>query len=80
MGRYELAPNFILTITREQNRLYAQATGQPTFEVFPESDREFFTRSWTPRSPSKTDGQGKAHQHQLILHQNGLNRPAKRIE
>ena len=28
LGRYRLAPNFILTVTREGNRLFAQATGQ----------------------------------------------------
>ncbi len=28
VGRYRLAPNFILTVTREGNRLFAQATGQ----------------------------------------------------
>ena len=28
VGRHELAPNFILTITREDARLFAQATGQ----------------------------------------------------
>src|SRR5688500_9631647 len=41
-GRYQLAPEFILTVTREENRLFIQATAQPRFEVFAKSDREFF--------------------------------------
>ena len=28
IGQYELAPGFILTITKEDDRLFAQATGQ----------------------------------------------------
>jgi CubicO group peptidase (beta-lactamase class C family) len=33
-GRYPLAPNFALTFAARDGRLYAQATGQPEFEVF----------------------------------------------
>ena len=36
VGQYQLAPNFILTITREGDQLFAQATGQPKFQIFPE--------------------------------------------
>ena len=28
VGRYRLAPNFVVTVTREGDRLFAQATGQ----------------------------------------------------
>ncbi|MGZ5433479.1 MAG: hypothetical protein ACXW5U_01215 [Thermoanaerobaculia bacterium] len=42
VGRYELAPSFILTVTREGERLFAQATGQPKFEIFPKSDVSTF--------------------------------------
>ena len=41
VGRYQLAPNFILTITREGDQLFAQATGQPKVQVFPESRAGF---------------------------------------
>ncbi len=34
VGRYQLAPNFILAVTREGDHLFAQATGQPKFELF----------------------------------------------
>ncbi|MBU1631116.1 MAG: serine hydrolase [Candidatus Omnitrophica bacterium] len=42
VGQYELAPNFIITIIREGDGLYAQATGQGKFEVFPEAETKFF--------------------------------------
>jgi serine-type D-Ala-D-Ala carboxypeptidase/endopeptidase len=36
VGKYQLAPGFILTITREGDHLYAQATGQSKNELFAE--------------------------------------------
>ena len=38
VGEYQLAPGFVLTVTREEDRLLAQATGQRQVEVFPESE------------------------------------------
>jgi serine-type D-Ala-D-Ala carboxypeptidase/endopeptidase len=78
VGRYELAPNFILTVTREGNQLFAQATGQPKFEVFPEGDRDYFLKVVDAQITFETDAQGKATG--LVLHQNGRNVPGKRIE
>jgi serine-type D-Ala-D-Ala carboxypeptidase/endopeptidase len=78
VGRYELAPNFILTVTREGNQLFAQATGQPKFEVFPEGDRDYFLKVVDAQITFETDAQAKATG--LVLHQNGRNVPAKRIE
>src|SRR5205814_6972893 len=36
IGRYQLAPDFIITITRDGERLFKQASDQPKFEIFPE--------------------------------------------
>jgi hypothetical protein len=44
VGRYQLAPNFIVTVTRKDNRLFVQATGQQRTEVFPEGEGEFFLK------------------------------------
>ncbi len=41
-GIYEIAPGFSLTITLEDGKLMAQATGQDKFELFPESPVKFF--------------------------------------
>jgi D-alanyl-D-alanine-carboxypeptidase/D-alanyl-D-alanine-endopeptidase len=78
VGRFTLAPNFILTITREGDHLFAQATGQPKFEVFAESAREYFFKVVDAQVTFETDAQGKATG--LVLHQNGVNLQARRIE
>jgi hypothetical protein len=67
-----------LTVTREGDHLFTQATGQPKFEVFPESDKDFFLKVVDAQLTFETDSQGKATD--LILHQNGMNQKAKRID
>jgi CubicO group peptidase (beta-lactamase class C family) len=76
-GRYELAPNFILTISRDGDRLLAQATGQPQFELFPESETKFFLKVIDAKVTFVKDAAGKVTH--LILHQGG-DRQAKRID
>ncbi len=44
VGDYQLAPNFILSITREGEQLYSQATGQSSVEIYPKSETEFFLK------------------------------------
>jgi CubicO group peptidase (beta-lactamase class C family) len=78
VGQYQLAPNFILTVTREGDQLFTQATGQPKVQVFPESQRDFFLKVVDAQITFETDSSG--HATSLTLHQNGANVPAKRIE
>lgn len=77
VGRYRLAPDSILTVTREENRLFVQATGQQKAEIFPESEREFFFKVVDAQITFKTNNQGRTTG--LVLHQNG-DHPAKRIK
>jgi D-alanyl-D-alanine-carboxypeptidase/D-alanyl-D-alanine-endopeptidase len=77
-GRYQLAPNFIITITRDRDQLYAQATDQPRFEIFAESPREFFLKVVDAQLTFVVDANGLATS--LVLHQNGNNTPGNRIE
>ena len=77
-GRYELAPNFILTVTREGDHLFVQATGRPKLQVYPESERDFFLKVVDAQITFDTDSKGRATQ--VTLHQNGQNVPGKRIE
>jgi len=44
IGKYELMPNFILTVTKENHQMKAQATGQPVFDIFPKSENEFYLK------------------------------------
>ncbi|MBA3442416.1 MAG: DUF4440 domain-containing protein [Pyrinomonadaceae bacterium] len=44
VGQYEIAGNRTLTIMKEGNALMAQSTGQPKYELFPESETRFFIK------------------------------------
>ncbi len=77
-GRYELVPNFIITVIHEGDHLFVQATGQPKFEVYAEGPKDYFLKVVDAQITFETDAQGRAST--LILHQNGMNQRAKRIE
>lgn len=77
VGQYELAPNAILTMSRDGGRFYTQLTGQPTFEVFAESERKFFLKVVDAQLTFDVDAQGTATQ--VTLHQNGRDMVAKRM-
>jgi len=78
VGRYQLAPDFIISVTQEGDHLFVQATGQPKFEVFAESERDYFLKVVDARITFVTDSHGRATE--LILHQGGLDQHAKRLE
>jgi CubicO group peptidase (beta-lactamase class C family) len=71
VGNYELAPTFQIAVTREAARLFIQATGQPRFPIFAESDSTFFLRVVDAQITFSRDG--------LTLHQNGQNLPGRKI-
>lgn len=77
-GRYELAPGFWIDVTREGDRLFAQATGQPRFELFPESETRFFLKvvDAAVEFHGAEDGRADA----LTLFQGGREMPGKRVE
>jgi D-alanyl-D-alanine-carboxypeptidase/D-alanyl-D-alanine-endopeptidase len=77
VGQYQLAPNFVLTVTREANRLFAQATGQPKFEIFAEAAKEYFLKAVDAQLSFVTNADGRATA--VILHQNGANVTGQRI-
>jgi len=77
VGSYALAPTFVLTFTREGDRFYTQATGQPKFEVFAKSDKEFFLKVVDAQLTFITGPDGKATS--VILHQGGRDQEAKRV-
>ncbi len=78
VGTYQLAPNFLLHVSKEEGHLFAQATGQERFEIFPESDRDFFFTVVDAVITFGAETQSSATQ--LILHQNGVDRAAKRVQ
>lgn len=78
VGRYRLAPTFILTFSRREDRFYTQATGQPKVEMFPESPTEFFLKVVNAQLTFVKDATG--HVTHVILHQGGRDQKAERME
>jgi hypothetical protein len=75
-GDYELAPSFSITITREGDQIFAQATGQPKFEIFPESETRFFLKVVDAQIEFVKGADGQVTG--LVLHQGGRDLPGKR--
>ena len=77
-GRYELdvMPGFVMEFTREEDKIYAQATSQPRFEIFPSSDTTFNFKIVEASMTFHVNDDGIADS--LTLHQNG-NHKARRI-
>ena len=44
IGKYELSPEFIITVTKDGSQMIAQATGQGAFEIYPKSDTVFYLK------------------------------------
>jgi CubicO group peptidase (beta-lactamase class C family) len=77
LGRYELQPGFVLTVTRVGNQLSIQATSQPRVEVYPATETKFYLKVVDAQVTFVRDADGSVNE--LILHQGGKDMPAKRI-
>jgi CubicO group peptidase (beta-lactamase class C family) len=78
VGEYELTPEFIITITKEDRKLFARATGQDKLEIYPESPTKYFCKVVDAQISFVRDDRGCVSQ--LILHQLGREIPGKRIK
>lgn len=77
VGEYQLGPTFTITITSENGKLMAQATGQEKFELFPTSETDFYLKVVPASVTFVKDAAGKVTE--LILTQNGTKGTAKKI-
>ncbi|MEM9188148.1 MAG: serine hydrolase [Myxococcota bacterium] len=77
VGQYRLAPEVTMTITREDDRLYLQVTGQPRFRLYGKSDTEFYVRVVEASGTFVGDG---PRADRLIWRQGGRDIEAPRIE
>jgi len=77
-GHYMLVPTFVLTVRAEGGRLFVEATGQPEYEVFAENDTNFFYRVVDAQITFDRPDNG-AQPLALTLHQNGRDRPGRRL-
>jgi CubicO group peptidase (beta-lactamase class C family) len=78
VGKYELAPGFVITVSREGSSLMSQATGQGKFELFPESETKFFAKV-AELTVEFVKGAGGTVTH-FTLTQGGRVQQAKRVE
>jgi D-alanyl-D-alanine-carboxypeptidase/D-alanyl-D-alanine-endopeptidase len=78
VGEYQLAPNFVITVTKEGSSLFAQATGQPRFQLHPEAETEFFLTEVDAQVSFVKDATGKVTH--LILHQGGQDVRGEKIK
>jgi D-alanyl-D-alanine-carboxypeptidase/D-alanyl-D-alanine-endopeptidase len=69
IGTYKLADKFLLKVLRINDGLYAQATGQAAFPIFPSAPNEFFARIAGISMSFRRDPAGAIDG--LVLHQNG---------
>jgi CubicO group peptidase (beta-lactamase class C family) len=60
VGRYDYK-TAILTVTTEDERLFAQITGQPRYEIFPAAQDEFFWKVTDAKVAFLRDDQGKVN-------------------
>lgn len=77
VGRYELAPGFVVAVTVEDGRLYAQATGQGRFELLQDSRGDYYTTATELLIRFTRDAEGRAVA--VTLFQGGGARTARRI-
>jgi CubicO group peptidase (beta-lactamase class C family) len=77
-GEYQLAPAFTIKVTRDRNRLLAQATNQPALEIFAEKENEFFYKAVDAQITFVVDSAGRTTH--MVLHQNGRDMKAVRIK
>jgi CubicO group peptidase (beta-lactamase class C family) len=77
VGRYQLTPDFVLTVTCEDGGLMCQGTGQPKATLYAGSETEFYLKVVEAGITfvKNTDGRVTS----LVLHQNGRDLSAKKI-
>ncbi|QCX38982.1 DUF3471 domain-containing protein [Aureibaculum algae] len=78
IGKYELQPGFILTVTRDGNQLKTQATGQSIIDVFPKSENEFYLKVVDAQLVFNKNDAGNIGS--VTLFQGGREMEGKRIE
>jgi len=59
VGEYEVGPGFVMRVFRDGDKFMTQATGQPQFEIFPESETTFYPRAFVAKLTFVKDASGK---------------------
>ena len=78
VGKYELTPDFAITITKEEKQMKAQATGQPQFNIFPQSENKFYLKVVAAQILFNSDDENNIIS--LTLFQGGQEMVFKKVE
>lgn len=78
VGVYELTPEFAIEITLTDGALFAQATGQGAFRLWPESESAFFVKEVDAQVTFVRDALGAVTS--LVLHQGGQTVPGRKVK
>jgi protein-L-isoaspartate(D-aspartate) O-methyltransferase len=78
VGRYQLAPSVVLTVTHRDGGLFAQSPGGPEVPIYPESEKKFFYKAVDAQITFVTTGTGRATS--LVLRHDGREVPAQRVD
>jgi hypothetical protein len=78
VGRYQVAPNVILTIRLNGDHLFAFAPGQQLAEMYASSEKDFFLEAADTKFTFVTNSQGKASE--IVMHLQGQDQRAPRVE
>jgi CubicO group peptidase (beta-lactamase class C family) len=76
-GKYQLTKDLIITISTEEGKIYAQATGQPKFELYPETETKYYLK--VVEAQMEFDVNENNTVTGLTLFQNGQKMPAPKI-
>ena len=77
VGRYQFNPDTMLTITREDKRLFVQENAEPRQELGAESETQFFSKVADDEYTFEFETAG--HVTRMVLHTDGKDLPIKRI-
>lgn len=76
-GKYDYGDDLIITISIENDKLFAQATNQPRFEILPLSEKEFTVRELNARLLFVKEPDGKVNK--FILDMAGQKKDVVRV-
>jgi len=77
-GKYKLNDNIIVVVTRENNKLFAEPTGQPKVEMLPVSETDFVIKEINAKVSFVKDGGGKVKK--MKLNMNGTDSELPKLE
>jgi serine-type D-Ala-D-Ala carboxypeptidase/endopeptidase len=77
VGDYRLAPQVVIAVTREGDHLFAQATGEQRYEIFPETPTDFFSSVADVQASFDLDPGGRVLA--VVLHKYGRDHRATPI-